>query len=79
MTSALDIKGRHTLQEIVDATGIELADLLVALELPPDTDPHTAVRDLVEAGRERDRSGTNCGGETGQRIAQGSGLSGTAD
>jgi uncharacterized protein YidB (DUF937 family) len=50
VTSALDIKGRHTLQEIADATGIDLADLLAALELPVDTDPGTAVRDLVEAG-----------------------------
>ncbi len=50
VTSALDIKGRHTLREIADATGIDLADLLAALELPADTDPGTAVRDLVEAG-----------------------------
>ena len=50
VTSALDIKGRHTLQEIADATGIDLTDLLAALELPADTDPGTAVRDLVEAG-----------------------------
>lgn len=50
VTSALDIKGRHTLREIADATGIDLADLLAALELPADTDPGAAVRDLVEAG-----------------------------
>lgn len=50
VTSALDIKGRHTLQEIVDATGINMDKLLAALNLPPDTDPHTAVRNLVEAG-----------------------------
>jgi hypothetical protein len=50
VTSALDIKGRHTLREIADATGIDLADLLTALELPADTDPGAAVRDLVEAG-----------------------------
>ncbi|MBP8292090.1 MAG: hypothetical protein KAX65_04915 [Caldilineaceae bacterium] len=50
VTSALDIKGRHTLREIADATGIDLAELLAALELPADTDPGTAVRDLVEAG-----------------------------
>lgn len=50
VTGALDIKGRHTLQEIADATGIALADLLTALNLPADTDPGTAVRDLVEAG-----------------------------
>ncbi len=50
VTSALDIKGRHTLREIADATGIDLAALLTALELPADTDPGAAVRDLVEAG-----------------------------
>lgn len=50
VTSAMDIKGRHTLQEIVDATGVDLAELLAALTLPLDTDPQTAVRDLVEAG-----------------------------
>lgn len=50
VTSAVDIKGRHTLQEIVDATGIELAALLAALNLPEDTDPQTAVRELVDAG-----------------------------
>ena len=50
VTGALDIKGRHTLREIADATGIDLAELLAALELPADTDPGTAVRDLVEAG-----------------------------
>ena len=50
VTSALDIKGRHTLQEIADATGVSLTALLDALQLPPDTDPQTAVRDLVEAG-----------------------------
>ncbi|MBK8048053.1 MAG: hypothetical protein IPK16_13520 [Anaerolineales bacterium] len=51
VTSALDIKGRHTLQEIADATEVELSDLLAALNLPPDTSPTTAVRDLVESGK----------------------------
>lgn len=50
VTSALDIKGRHTLREIADATNIDVADLLVALNLPPDTDTGAAVRNLVEAG-----------------------------
>ena len=50
VTSATSIKGSHTLQEIVDATGVEMAALLAALDLPPGTDPHTAVRELVAAG-----------------------------
>jgi hypothetical protein len=50
VTSATSIKGSHTLQEIVNATGVEMAALLAALELPPATDPHTAVRELVAAG-----------------------------
>jgi hypothetical protein len=50
VTSAASIKGSHTLREIADATGIDLADLLAALELPPDTGENTAVRELVAAG-----------------------------
>lgn len=50
VTSAMDIKGRHTLQEVADGTGVELAELLAALKLPAETDPHTAMRDLVEGG-----------------------------
>ena len=50
VTSAMDIKGRHTLQEVADGTGIALADLLAALKLPAETDPNTAMRDLVESG-----------------------------
>ena len=44
VNSALDIKGHHTLQAIVDATGVDLAELLAALKLPPDTDLQIAVR-----------------------------------
>lgn len=50
VTSAMDIKGRHTLQEVADGTGVEFAELLAALKLPAETDPHTAMRDLVEGG-----------------------------
>ena len=50
VTSAMDIKGRHTLQEVADGTGIALADLLAALKLPAEIDPNTAMRDLVESG-----------------------------
>lgn len=49
-TSAVEIKGRHTLRQIADATGISLDDLLAALELPADTDPNVEVRSLVEGG-----------------------------
>ena len=44
------MKGSHTLQEIVDATGVELPALLAALALPAETDPHTAVRQLGADG-----------------------------
>jgi hypothetical protein len=50
VSSAATIKGSHTLQEIVDATGVELPALLAALALPAETDPHTAVRQLVADG-----------------------------
>ena len=50
VTSAMDIKGRHTLQEVADGAGVALADLLAALKLPAETDPNTAMRDLVESG-----------------------------
>ncbi len=49
-TSAVEIKGRHTLRQIADATGISLDDLLAALELPADTNPNVEVRSLVESG-----------------------------
>lgn len=49
-TSAVEIKGRHTLQQIADSTGISLDDLLAALALPADTDPNVEVRSLVEGG-----------------------------
>lgn len=49
-TSALEIKGRHTLRQIADSTGIGVDDLLAALTLPPDTPVDTEVRSLVESG-----------------------------
>ena len=48
--AAADIKGRHTLAEIAEGTGVALVELLEALGLPADTDPSTQVRDLVEGG-----------------------------
>ena len=51
VTSAASIKGSHTLQQIVDGTGVDLAALLTALQLPADTDPQTTVRTLVQGGK----------------------------
>jgi hypothetical protein len=47
---AADIKGRHTLQEIVDKWNIPASDLLAALELPADVDMSTQVKDLAAHG-----------------------------
>ncbi len=49
-TTALEIKGRHTLRQIAETTGINLDDLLAALGLPADTAVDTEVRSLVESG-----------------------------
>lgn len=46
-----DIKGKQTLQEIVEQAQVPLDALLAALDLPADTDPTLAVRDLVEQGQ----------------------------
>jgi hypothetical protein len=48
---ASEIKGRHTLQQITDQCQVALIDLLAALDLPADTDPSAAVKDLVEQGK----------------------------
>jgi hypothetical protein len=44
---AEDIKGSMTLQQVSDGTGMPLEDLLTAANLPADTKPTTALRDLV--------------------------------
>ncbi len=44
-----DIKGRHTLREISDQAKVPLPDLLEALGLLADTDPGTAVKDLIQS------------------------------
>ncbi len=54
LLTGADVKGKHTLQEIADQAQISLADLLAALDLPADSEPTTAVRDLVEQGRVAD-------------------------
>lgn len=46
-----DIKGKHTLQDIVTQAAVPLDALLAALKLPADTDPTVVVRDLVEQGQ----------------------------
>lgn len=51
VTSAASIKGSHTLHHIVNGTGVELAALLTALQLPADTNPQTTVRELVQGGK----------------------------
>ncbi len=49
--AAADIKGRSTLQEIVDQADVAADELLAALGLPSDTDMHTALKDLAADGR----------------------------
>ena len=51
VTSADSIKGSHTLQQIVDGTGVNLTTLLTALQLPAATDPQTTIRELVQGGQ----------------------------
>jgi len=46
-----EIKGRHTLNEIVEQCQVPLADLLEALGLPAEIDLNTAVKDLVGQGK----------------------------
>ena len=45
------IKGKMTLQEIADQCAVPLADLLVALTLPANTNPATEVKSLVADGK----------------------------
>lgn len=49
--SGTDIKGKQTLQEIAEQAQVPLDALLAALDLPVNTDPTLAVRDLVEQGQ----------------------------
>ena len=48
---ASEIKGRQTLGQIASQCQVTLTDLLAALNLPADTNPETAVKDLVEQGK----------------------------
>lgn len=45
------IKGKQTLQEIAEQAQVPLDALLAALDLPVNTDPTLAIRDLVEQGQ----------------------------
>ncbi len=44
------IKGRMTLREISDQCAVPIDQLLSALNLPPATDPNTAIKDLINSG-----------------------------
>jgi len=44
------IKGRMTLREVSDQCAVPLDQLLIALNLPPDTDANVALKDLINAG-----------------------------
>jgi len=44
------IKGRMTLREVSDQCAVPLDQLLTALNLPPDTSPNVAIKDLINAG-----------------------------
>ena len=45
------IKGRMTLREVSDQCAVPLDQLLAALNLPPDTNPNFALKDLANAGQ----------------------------
>lgn len=45
-----EIKGKMTLQQVSDQFGVDLAALVAALELPPDTNVNQALKDLVSQG-----------------------------
>ena len=44
------IKGRMTLREVSEQCVVPLDQLLAALNLPPDTNPNVALKDLINAG-----------------------------
>jgi hypothetical protein len=45
------IKGRMTLRDVSDQCAVPLDQLLAALNLPPDTDPNLALKDLISQGK----------------------------
>ncbi len=48
---ANQIKGRMTLREVSDQCAVPLDQLLASLKLAPDTDPNTALKDLIGADK----------------------------
>ncbi len=40
-----------TLREVADQCAVPFDQLLLALNLPADTDPNTAIRDLINSGK----------------------------
>jgi len=49
--SADQIKGKMTLRQVSDECAVPLDKLLTGLRLAPDTDPNTAIKDLVSQGK----------------------------
>ncbi|NTU61948.1 MAG: hypothetical protein HGB05_00780 [Chloroflexi bacterium] len=47
---ANQIKGRMTLREVSDQCAVPIDQLLAALNLPANTDPNVAIKDLINAG-----------------------------
>ena len=45
------IKGRMTLRDVSSQCAVPLDQLLAALNLPPDTDPNVAIKDLISQGK----------------------------
>ena len=45
------IKGRMTLREVADQCAVPLDQLLLALNLPADTDPNIGLKDLINTGK----------------------------
>jgi hypothetical protein len=45
------IKGRMTLRDVSSQCAVPLDQLLAALNLPPDTDPSVAIKDLIAQGK----------------------------
>ena len=45
------IKGKHTLKEVSELCAVPLDKILAGLKLDPKTDPNTAIKDLISAGK----------------------------
>jgi len=45
------IKGKHTLKEVSELCAVPLDKILTGLKLDPKTDPNTAIKDLISAGK----------------------------